>query len=174
MILARPEVATLRAGRCARCIAAAVATRALWRASEDPPDQDAGDVPAHAGGAGHPCCEWRGGTWRLQTIDGWERVAAPWWSTAQSMGPSTGQSTGQSHDAQHAGRVHARIEIGDGLWLFVRWPTCMARASSERSPSLLSAHRKRTAEFDPIEHWLDGGAAALRHGVVLDVLGAWA
>ena len=76
--------------------------------------------------------------WPLQAIDGWEREAGHWLEGTPAVHP-----------------VFSRVQIGAGLWLFVRWPPSLPRPPA------------RTTD------WISGSSASITSGVALSVLGVW-
>ena len=84
------------------------------------------------------CLAWRGVHWPLQAIDGWEREAGHWLEGTPAVHP-----------------VFSRVQIGAGLWLFVRWPPSLPRPPA------------RTTD------WISGSSASITSGVALSVLGVW-
>ena len=106
---------------------------------------------------------WRGRTWRLRALDGWERIAAPWWSCADVHG-------GAHEGHVEAGRLYGRLCIGGGLWIFVRWPETLRCRGASGQPPPHTADRTDGQSGQP---WIVRGAQAIRRGVELEVLGAW-
>ena len=134
-------------------LAASIAWRTAWlhEAPDDPPNSDV---------AG-PILSWRGRRWALSAIDGWERCAAPWWEGGNGSdhgGRVRSCATAASAVGHLSGRLHARIRIGSGLWLFVRFPESFAPL----------AH-----ESDQIDPWLARCVASFQAGLPVAVLGAW-
>lgn len=169
IMFARPEPAVLRGGSDARHLAAAVATRTLWRGIGDRRDASACMSDAFE----HPSCEWRGLRWCLHSIDGWERIADAWWCRDGSSvrGDPLVDASGRGSKMPASppmGHMHARIEVDGGLWLFVRWPSHLARGAPPASGVSEDA-----APTDPFTRWLDGSAASIERGVALEVLGVW-
>lgn len=134
-------------------LAASIARRTAWvhEASGDPSRHDV---------AG-PIVSWRGCSWALSAIDGWERCAAPWWEGRNGSGhggrgrPCDGSASVVAH---LSGRLHARIRIGSGLWLFVRFPESFAPLA---------------CESDQLDPWLVRCVASFQAGLPVSVLGAW-
>jgi hypothetical protein len=156
MRFARSESATLFGGTECIELARAVATRTSWMhvasgvgGTEQPMQLS---MRAVRPGSENPVLHWRGTTWPLRAVDGWQRVGDPWWEHAASQvsygkglgwdGPSQVESS--PHDrrgsraqmsvglvrpnatAMHDACVGSRICIGDGLWLSIRWPSSLS------------------------------------------------
>ena len=137
-LFGRPEPAQIGADAQAACLAHALATRTVWS--------------SHGADAWFA---WRDSRWPLLAIDGWERDAHHWWRSDTQSCARTGVH----------GRVHSRVQVANGLWLFVRWPTHLARIARNDHARNDHAH--------PNAGWMAGSAAALAAGVELEVLGAW-
>ena len=140
-----PEFATLVAGSASAAIARALATRTAWAARSilspgSAPCADHADAVLH----------WRGVAWPLRAIDGWERRAETWWGALLARTPATKASRAL------VGLVTARMQIGEGLWVLVRFPASLPA-------------RVHHAATD----WLAGSAASIAHGVDLSVIGVW-
>ena len=156
MRFARSESATLFGG--AECIelSRAVATRTAWMhvaggvgGTDQPMQLSTRTIPS---GSENPVLQWRGTTWPLRAVDGWQRVGDPWWEHATNQ-VSYGQGLGRDepsqvesspHDrhgsraqmsvgsmrpnaaAAHDACVGSRICIGNGLWLSIRWPSSLS------------------------------------------------
>jgi len=169
-----PEAAFLSGGAESVELARCVAQRAAWRE----PRVGSRVAVCGIGGVGAvvaattevdfpptslPAVHWRSRTWPLRALDGWERIAAPWWSSADAHG-----RTREGH--AEAGRLYGRLCIGGGLWIFVRWPeTLRCRAASDQP---LPHTTDRTDGRNGLP-WVVRSAQAIRRGVELEVLGAW-
>jgi hypothetical protein len=152
---------------------------------------------------------WRGRIWPLSAIDGWERVASPWWdgvhaarSTLFGRGVAAVEaalpearmeerappSSVATSIACLSGRLHARIRIGRGFWLFVRWPDRLALPRMEPEgldalralvdvihpgPIAMSSIVSSSIVSDPVDPWHLRCAQAFRVGLSISVLGAW-
>ena len=175
-----PEVATLVAGPASTAIARALATRTAWAASSvlrpgnfNPGNFHPGNF--HPGtfnpgtfnpgtfnsGTFNPgttphadpadaVLHWRGVAWPLRAIDGWERRAETWWGALLARTPAAKASRAL------VGLVAARMQIGEGLWVLVRFPASLPAR----------VHHSAT-------DWLAGSAASIAHGVDLGVIGVW-
>lgn len=172
-----PEAAFLSGGADSVELARCVAQRVAWRepcvgsrvaAGVGGGVGGVGAVVALATEVGWPAAvpssvHWRGRTWRLRALDGWERIAAPWWSCADAHGCAR-----EGH--VEAGRLYGRLCIGGGLWIFVRWPeTLRCRGASGQPPP----HATDRTDGQSDQPWIVRGAQAIRRGVELEVLGAW-
>ena len=105
-----------------------------------------------------PSLHWRGREWPVSAIDGWERIAARWWdipATCRSdsvcwQPPPCDSATGEAKAHGQAatiallsGRLHARLRVGSGLWIFVRLPE---RIGASPPVSRLHAQATDTSE----------------------------
>jgi hypothetical protein len=148
-----------------------------------------------------PSLHWRGRIWPLFAIDGWERAATPWWDEAwkheawkheawkddawKQQVPRAATRAQDAHApasirgsdraaaiARLSGRLHARIQIGTGLWLLARFPDRIA-------PSGIEVPLVQAADFAPacrgqhVDPWRDRCVQAFRSGLAISVLGAW-
>lgn len=172
--------------------------------------------PAHGGRfcvAEPPVLRWRDRAWPLRAIDGWERVATPWWDRAHDVAPAElyslqldccGQPseiqmggadvTGSAAEiARLSGRLYARLQIGSGLWIFVRFPERIAstrevsarvestRPISEAVREVVVAaepdrsYREERCSHDPCSHdlWIVRCRKAFDIGLPISILGAW-
>jgi hypothetical protein len=167
------EPAFIMGGSSSDPIARAIATRTALAI----PHAD------RASAAGDATLEWRGRAWPLRAIDGWERNGSEWWSD-----PTHGGGAGE--------RTFSRLCIGDGLWIFVRWPRSLGQQSQPRPPG---AEAEGGADGDSASNtvrvpswmkaswiksswinsswinssWMKGSTMALDRGVGIEVLGAW-
>lgn len=127
-----------------------------------------GIAPAVSGPTGpcvsSPALMWRGCRWHLHAIDGWERVADHWWASERAPPASSSATSAVSQRHDGSGRVYARLQIGSGLWVRVRWP------ESLHSPA---QHRLWPA-FRSMDAWLNDAVEALSAGVEVEVCGIWA
>ena len=139
---ASDEMAFILGGDACADLASCIARRQAWCVSAA---LDHRFPPRHA-----PVLQWRGRPWPLLAIDAWERIASPWWDspgtarvdserepavcTAVSANPQQISATSAgcrengraASIARLSGRLHARIQIGSGLWLFARFPDRIA------------------------------------------------
>ena len=123
-------------------VAEAIATRTRWKS--------------------HGSCtvawlDWRGTRWPLRAVDGWERMSVAWWS----------DNAHRESDEPASGRVYSRLQIGDGLWLFVQWPAHLGKRQVDR------ACQPRSDLVLEASDWIADAAAVIEQGVELTVLGAW-
>ena len=81
---------------------------------------------------------WRGVHWPMRAIDGWEREAAMWLEDAAAVQP-----------------VVSRVQVGAGLWIFVRWPPSLPRPRAR------------------VTDWITDSTASIGGGVALAVQGVW-
>ena len=171
-----PEPAYLRGGSTSIDLAHCIAKRTAWHAPYGVAT-DSADLREPAASV-----DWRGRTWRLHVLDGWERIASPWWSHVEvCAGPRA-----------EAGRLYARLRIAGGLWAFVRWPeTLRCRGavggpashamdqSAEQSWFISSSLRSSCFNSPCLNSpclnslWIVRSAEAMRRGVELEVLGVW-
>jgi hypothetical protein len=111
---------------------------------------------------------WRGREWRLRAIDGWERSVPPWWDDGGRSGRIELVRAGGTF-----GTVCSRVQVEDGLWLFVLWPAQLPSSGIPASgvvPDSVADHTLRRMSLSisgPTERD-DGG-----RGVELRLLGAW-
>ena len=101
--------------------------------------------------------DWRGTRWPLRAVDGWERMSVAWWS----------DNAHRESDEPASGRVYSRLQIGDGLWLFVQWPAHLGKRQVDR------ACQPRSDLVLEASDWIADAAAVIEQGVELTVLGAW-
>lgn len=101
--------------------------------------------------------DWRGTRWPLRAVDGWERMSVAWWS----------DNAHRESDEPASGRVYSRLQIGDGLWLFVQWPAHLGKRQVDR------ACQPRSDLGLEASDWIADAAAVIEQGVELTVLGAW-
>ena len=166
-----PEPAFLSGGDASVELAQCVAQRTAWRGSCGnsmlaPHAQ--GRIGASAAMASEatytanppPSVHWRSRTWRLRALDGWERIAAPWWIRADAHVDACGRQA-------EAGRLYGRLRIGGGLWVFVRWPETFRCRSDSGQPV------PHATDHMVVPPWIARSAEAIRRGVELEVLGAW-
>jgi hypothetical protein len=101
--------------------------------------------------------DWRGTRWPLRAVDGWERMSVAWWS----------DNAHRESDEPASGRVYSRLQIGDGLWLFVQWPAHLGKRQVD------PVHHPRSDLGLEASDWIADAAAVIEQGVELTVLGAW-
>jgi hypothetical protein len=175
---AAAESAVIVGDASSAALAASIAERSAWCFE-----------PAHGRwpvAAMQPSLHWRGRIWPLFAIDGWERAATPWWDAAweQDVPDPRGCAQGvhaevSTHGGDRAaaiarlsGRLHARLQIGSGLWLLARFPDRIA-------PSGVEGHLVHAAGVEPasrmqhVDQWRDRCGQAFRAGLAISVLGAW-
>jgi hypothetical protein len=166
-----PEPAFLSGGDASVELAQCVAQRTAWRGPCGNPmvaPHAQGRIGAGSAMASEATCtatpppsvHWRSRTWRLRALDGWERIAAPWWIRADAHVDACGRQA-------EAGRFYGRLRIGGGLWVFVRWPEALRCRSASAQPA---PHATGHMVVPP---WIARSAEAIRRGVELEVLGAW-
>ena len=192
---ASEETATIVGGESSAELSACIAQRRAWCA---------GTVCGQRGCmAVVPSLHWRGRLWALSGIDGWERAASRWWESievAESSQPEHGchgersaldeqVASRAATIARLSGRLHARVQIGTGLWLFARFPDRIAPTrsdagariestivpdpyeSSPRSSPRSSPHSSLHSSLG--DQWLDRCERAFDAGLVISILGAW-
>jgi hypothetical protein len=184
---ASEETATIVGGESSAELAACIAQRRAWCADA---------WRGHQGCMiGVPSLHWRGRPWPLSGIDGWERTASRWWEPAEWA-----ESSRSGHDrhgersaleeqvasraatiARLSGRLHARVQMGTGLWLFARFPDRIAPTRPDASARIESAvvpdpHESslRSSPRSSLrDQWLDRCERAFDAGLVISILGAW-
>lgn len=207
VVFATAEDAILRGGAECMGIAQSIAARTAWAHLLD--GAQAGGSCVHPATGSFPMLRWRGCRWPVRAIAGWERVAAPWWEGNASGDvvppPSrasdfhrTRSSAANSRTTDVSGVVRSRIAVGDGLWLFVEWPSAWARPRSGSgdisawvdaadpdghapdAPRMHSAREMLSCvphallpDAWPVRGWFVGAMASLQSGVSIRVHGAW-
>ena len=155
--LRAPEEAMLFGGAYAESIARSIATRTRWDAPppavrpHGPPHHRVEHVaPFDPAASRFGACRidmsssssahllWRGVHWPMRAIDGWEREAAMWLEDAAAVQP-----------------VVSRVQVGAGLWIFVRWPPSLPRPRAR------------------VTDWITDSTASIGGGVALAVQGVW-
>lgn len=157
------EPAFLQARCDADAIACSIARRVPWsfrHRSDEVSSAMAVEGPARI--------SWRGREWRLRAIDGWERSVPPWWDDGGRSGRIELVLAGGTF-----GTVCSRVQVEDGLWLFVLWPAQLPSSGIPASgvvPDSVADHtlRRMSLSISGTTERDDGG-----RGVELRLLGAW-
>jgi hypothetical protein len=202
VVFATAEDAMLHGGVECMAIAQSIATRTEW--GHPFAAAHGGESPASSPEGSPPMLRWRGCQWPVRAIAGWERVAAPWWEDAASADAAppplraSPSRTTSFHVSTASGSVRSRVAVGDGLWLFVEWPSSWLRprsasddvaarmdaadadASAQAAPHMRSM-RKMASRVPhawlsvawPVRGWFAGAMASLQGGVSVRIHGAW-
>ncbi len=133
-----------------------------YSAAEKSSEQVARAIATRTRWTSHGSCtvawlDWRGTRWPLRAVDGWERMSVAWWS----------DNAHRESDEPASGRVYSRLQIGDGLWLFVQWPAHLGKRQVD------PVHHPRSDLGLEASDWIADAAAVIEQGVELTVLGAW-
>jgi hypothetical protein len=129
---------------------------------------------------------WRGRMWPLSAIDGWERTADRWWDRAwEPEAPDASelqqgeresmsvQGIGRAAAiARLSGRLHARVQIGTGLWLLARFPDRIIPQGNEGRLAQFADDGAVVLGSSP-DPWRDRCERAFQAGLGVSILGAW-
>lgn len=199
------EPAVIVGGRSSAALAACIAERRSWCAEPSTSCQSSETMA--------PMLQWRGRLWPLLAIDGWERIGGRWWDGASDPEASNEGEFPQGESvaaparvigraaaiARLSGRLHARLQIGTGLWLFARFPDRIAPPVSHSGvcdqvvpeppaqdasdgglccAELVASHRHRDQLNDRWndlwnDRWNDRCEHAFEAGLAIVILGAW-
>lgn len=181
---AAEEQAVILGGSSSGALAATIAERRVWCFDSAHVRQPAPAMTSMLRWA--PMLRWRGRMWPLSAIDGWERTADRWWDRAwEPEAPDASelqegecesmsvQGIGRAAAiARLSGRLHARVQIGTGLWLLARFPDRIIPQGAEGRLAQVADDGAVVLGSSP-DPWRDRCERAFQAGLGVSILGAW-